>query len=226
MSTSDSLRSIVSRIEKSGCNLCPELVSSRTKIVVAKGNPDADVVIVGQGPGAKEDECGQPFSGPAGNLLHRIISDGGYSAENDFWFTNVTLCHVLGNARPSSDQISNCSRHLSQIAVSQKKILAVGSAAVEGVLRTFGPEHLAKAQLSMGKLLTGGTPLRLSGGKLLFITYHPSFLLRNQYTDQTFQDYRTVLDEIRHAKVYNATESVITEEEESRSALYSSGGFF
>jgi len=221
----EGMRSIVSRIEKSGCNLCPELVNSRSKIVVAKGSSDADLVIVGQGPGAQEDICGQPFSGPAGNLLSRIITDGGFSVENDFWYTNVTLCHILGNVRPTSQQIQNCSRHLTQVTVSQEKILAVGSAAVEGVLRAFGPEHLTRASLSMSKLLTQGQPLRLSGGKWLFITYHPSYLLRNQYTDSTFQDYRTVLGEIRNAKAWSRKMEV-TEDDELKTNVFNNAGFF
>lgn len=224
-SSAEGMKHLVARIEKSGCNLCPELVNSRTKIVVAKGNPDADVVIIGQGPGAQEDSCGKPFSGPAGNLLHRIITDGGFNPESDFWFTNVTLCHVAGNARPTSEQMQNCTRHLSQIAVSQKKILAVGSAAVEGVLRAFGPEILTRASLSMHKLLTDGTPIRLSSGKWLFITYHPSYLLRSGFNDQTFPDYKTVLNEIKSAKAFKP-DPVYDQEDDDKRALYSGGGFF
>lgn len=215
--------SIVDRIERSGCTLCPDLVNARTKIVVSRGNPNADVVIVGQNPGAKEDESGKPFSGPAGQLLDRIVADAGFSVNNDFWYTNVVMCHTLGNARPSTEHINNCSRNFSQITASQKKIVAVGSAAVEGILRSYGPEYIAKTSLSMSKLLTHGQPIRLSGNKWLFITYHPSYLLRNQAANPAFPDYQTILNELKAAKAWDKEFEVLAEDTAN---MYNQTSFF
>jgi uracil-DNA glycosylase len=133
------------------------------------------------------------------------------------------MCHTLGNARPTTEHIQNCSRNFSQVTASQKKILAVGSAAVEGILRTYGPEHITKTSLSMSKLLTNGQPLRLSGGKWLFITYHPSYLLRNQSANPAFPEYQIILNEIKAAYDWNKEFEINNEDS---TAMYNQTSFF
>lgn len=196
------LRLISQEIESSGCSLCSNLVPARTRIVVSKGNPEADVVIVGQNPGAVEDSLGEPFVGPAGKLLDQIITGAGYSPRSDFWFTNVVMCKSYGNERPSTEEINNCSENFSRIAGTHKKLLVLGSAALEGVLRSYGQHHLGKLGLPMSKLLTRGNPINLIGNRVLFVTYHPAYLLRNGATNEDFSDYKTVMQEIISAKLW------------------------
>jgi uracil-DNA glycosylase family 4 len=193
----------VREIKNSGCQRCPDLASIRTNIVVGKGNQNADTLIIAQGPGTQEDQQGLPFVGPAGKLLHSIISAAGYNSENDFYFSNVTYCHTPGNSKPTSVHLQNCSSYVRTVTAPFKKIVALGASAVEGVLAIWGKEYLAKASLSMGNILTRGTPLELSSGKVLFICYHPSFLLRNQMTGPQFDEYNLLLNEIKQAKAYN-----------------------
>lgn len=190
----------VNQIKNSGCQKCPELASIRRNIVVGKGNQNADTIIVAQGPGTQEDNKGLPFVGPAGNLLHSIIHSAGFNSEKDFYFSNVTFCHTPGNAKPTTTQISNCSSYVRSVTEPFKKIIALGASSVEGMLSIWGREYLARASLSMGSLLTRGTPLELSSGKLLFICYHPSFLLRNAMINPQFEEYRLLSEEIRSAK--------------------------
>jgi uracil-DNA glycosylase family 4 len=193
----------VREIKYSGCQRCPDLAAIRTNIVVGKGNQNADTLIIAQGPGTQEDQEGIPFVGPAGKLLHSIISAAGYNPESDFYFSNVTYCHTPGNSKPTSVHLQNCSSYVRTITAPFKKIVALGASAVEGILAIWGREHLAKASLSMKDILTRGTPLELSSGKLLFICYHPSFLLRNQMTGPQFSEYNLLLNEIKQAKSYN-----------------------
>jgi uracil-DNA glycosylase family 4 len=193
----------VREIKNSGCQRCPDLAAIRTNIVVGKGNQNADTLIIAQGPGTQEDQEGIPFVGPAGKLLHSIISAAGYNPESDFYFSNVTYCHTPGNSKPTSVHLQNCSSYVRTITAPFKKIVALGASAVEGILAIWGREHLAKASLSMKDILTRGTPLELSSGKLLFICYHPSFLLRNQMTGPQFSEYNLLLNEIKQAKSYN-----------------------
>ena len=190
----------VSEIRNSGCQKCPELASIRRNIVVGKGNQNADTIIVAQGPGEQEDRKGLPFVGPAGNLLHSIVSSAGFDSEKDFYFSNITYCHTPGNAKPTTTQISNCSSYVRTITAPFKKIIALGASSVEGMLSIWGREYLARASLSMGSLLTRGVPIELASGKLLFICYHPSFLLRNAMINPQFEEYRLLSDEIKSAK--------------------------
>ncbi|TXG85991.1 MAG: hypothetical protein E6R13_01320 [Spirochaetes bacterium] len=192
----------VREIKSSGCQRCPDLAEIRTNIVVGKGNQNADTLIIAQGPGNQEDSQGLPFVGPAGKLLHSIISSAGYNSESDFYFSNVTYCHTPGNSKPTATHLHNCSGYVRSVTAPFKKIVALGASAVEGVLSIWGREHLAKASLSMGSILTKGTPIELSSGKSLFICYHPSFLLRNQMTGPQFEEYNLLLNEIKQAKLY------------------------
>jgi len=175
-----SLRENIERIKLSGCDLCPELVSFRKSIVIYKGNPDADVCIVGQAPGENEDINGVPFVGRAGQLLDSIIKDAGFDPDNDFFFTNVTLCRRENNEAPSQTHLANCSSNFKQLTTKFNKILTVGKVAAVGTAMAWGLNLVNRFQLlSMYKILTGGMPYLLDNGKSMYCTYHTSYLLRS-----------------------------------------------
>ena len=157
------------------CTRCPHLVRSRTQPVFGVGNPRADLMFVGEAPGADEDRQGEPFVGRAGQLLTRIIETRGFSRA-DVYIANVLKCRpdmpegTPGNRPPTPSEMATCLPYLrEQIEVIQPKVLvALGSVAVEGLLGTRG----AMRELRGKWHSFNDTPL--------MITYHPAYLLRNQ----------------------------------------------
>jgi len=157
------------------CTKCPHLVNSRTQTVFGVGNPDADLMFVGEAPGADEDAQGEPFVGRAGQLLTRIIETMGFSRE-EVYIANVLKCRPdmppgsFGNRAPTPTEMQTCRPYLmEQIEIIQPKVLvALGAVAVEGLLGTRGTMRDLRGRWRS----FNGTPL--------MITYHPAYLLRNQ----------------------------------------------
>jgi DNA polymerase len=159
----------------SACTLCPHLASSRTQTVFGVGNPDADLMFIGEAPGADEDAKGEPFVGRAGQLLTKIIGTMGFPRDK-VYIANVLKCRPdtpgasSGNRPPTPTEMQTCLPYLAeQINLVQPKVLvALGATAVEGLLGFRGTMRELR-----GKWRTHEeTPL--------MITYHPSYLLRNQ----------------------------------------------
>jgi uracil-DNA glycosylase family 4 len=157
------------------CIKCPHLARSRTQTVFGVGNPDAELMFVGEAPGADEDAQGEPFVGRAGQLLTRIITTMGFSRD-DVYIANVLKCRPdmppgsPGNRPPTPEEMQTCLPYLAeQIEIIQPKVMvALGATAVEGLLGTRGPMHAMRGHWHEHH----ETPL--------MITYHPSYLLRNQ----------------------------------------------
>jgi len=93
------------------CTTCPELASTRAQVVFGAGNADADLMFVGEAPGAREDELGVPFVGAAGKLLGELLAEVGLTRE-DVFIANVLKCRPPGNRDPLPAEIENCSRYL------------------------------------------------------------------------------------------------------------------
>ena len=157
------------------CTRCPHLAASRTQTVFGTGNPDADIMFIGEAPGADEDAQGEPFVGRAGQLLTKIIAAMGFSREQ-VYIANVLKCRpdtpgaASGNRPPSLAEMQTCLPYLAeQIDIVEPKVLvALGATAVEGLLGTRGPMRDLRGKWHS----YNETPL--------MITYHPSYLLRNQ----------------------------------------------
>ncbi len=149
------------------CTRCG-LYSTAKNAVPGEGNPDADFMVVGEAPGANEDESGQPFVGQAGGLLTKILAAIDLSREQVF-ITNVLKHRPPGNRNPHPDEVEACSPYLvRQIQmVKPKVILALGTFAAQTLLQTKTP---------IGKLR--GAVHRYYGIPLI-VTYHPAALLRN-----------------------------------------------
>lgn len=157
------------------CVKCPHLVQSRTQVVFGVGNPEAELMFVGEAPGADEDAQGEPFVGKAGQLLTKIIQAMGFTRE-EIYIANVLKCRPdmppgsPGNRKPRSEEMSTCLPWLEkQIElIKPRAMVALGATAVEGLLGSTAP---------VGKIR--GTWLDFKGIPVM-ATYHPAYLLRNQ----------------------------------------------
>jgi len=156
------------------CVKCPHLASSRTQTVFGVGNPDADLMFIGEAPGADEDAQGEPFVGRAGQLLTKIIGAMGFSRA-EVYIANVLKCRPdmppgsFGNRPPTPKEMQTCLPYLAeQIEIIGPKVLvALGATAVEGLLGTRGTMREMRGRWHSHH----DTPL--------MITYHPSYLLRS-----------------------------------------------
>ncbi len=157
------------------CVKCPHLAASRKTVVFGVGSIDAQLMFVGEAPGADEDEQGEPFVGRAGQLLTKIIQATGLSRA-DVYIANILKCRPdtpgqsAGNRKPTPDEMATCIPYLHEQIdlIRPKVIVALGATAVDGLLgKTVGITKLR------GNWQTyRGTPL--------MPTYHPAYLLRNQ----------------------------------------------
>ncbi len=149
------------------CTRC-KLHGTRHTIVFGDGNPKAELVFVGEGPGADEDAQGLPFVGRAGKLLTQMIEAMGLQRK-DVYICNVVKCRPPGNRQPEEDEVSTCSPFLfRQIdVIAPKVIVCLGAVAAKTLLQT-----------NRGISQFRGEWLEFRGRKLL-ATYHPAYLLRN-----------------------------------------------
>jgi DNA polymerase len=161
----DALRSQESALQ--GCSRC-KLCAGRSTVVFGWGNPRADLVVIGEGPGADEDQQGKPFVGRAGQLLTKMLESVQISRD-EVYITNAVKCRPPGNRNPEADELAACAPFLAaQLAALQPKvILALGSVATQALLKTKEP---------IGKLRGRLHPY---GSLVLVPTFHPAFLLRN-----------------------------------------------
>jgi len=157
----------VVRDELGDCRRC-KLAPSRTNLVFGVGNPDADLVFVGEAPGADEDAQGEPFVGKAGQLLTKMIEAMGYTRE-DVYICNVLKCRPPGNRNPEPDEVASCEPFLKRqlAAIRPRMIVALGKFAAQCLLRDDTPITR----------LRGG--FRSYEGIPLMPTLHPAYLLRD-----------------------------------------------
>lgn len=173
--------------EASGCTRC-KLADGRTQVVFGRGNETAELVVVGEAPGAQEDRQGLPFVGPAGKLLDLLLLSVGFPRDR-VYICNVLKCRPPQNRDPQPDEVAACSSWL------------------QGQLETIRPKVLLAVGRFAGQMLSGSDASisRLRGeihtyrGIPVVATYHPAYLLRNPHatrgTWQDFQLLRQVLDE-------------------------------
>jgi uracil-DNA glycosylase len=146
------------------CGLC----KGRTNVVFGAGDPDADLMFVGEAPGYYEDVQGEPFVGRAGQLLTKIIESIGLKRE-EVYIANILKCRPPENRNPNANEIVTCTPHLiKQIEIIRPKIICA--------LGTFAAQTLLDTKEAIGKLR--GKFFEYQGTKFL-ATYHPAYLLRN-----------------------------------------------
>ena len=162
--------------EVRACTRCP-LCTGRTKTVFGEGNPDADLVFVGEGPGQDEDVSGRPFVGRAGEMLTKMIQAMGLKRE-DVYICNIVKCRPPGNRAPNPEEAAACWDYLvRQLQIIHPKVIAtLGNPATQALLQT---------RIGITRLRGQWQPLPLIGeglqGTAVMPTFHPAFVLR-QYT--------------------------------------------
>ncbi len=150
------------------CIRCKLHKLGRKQIVFGVGDPRAEVMFIGEGPGADEDIQGEPFVGRAGQLLNKMIEAMGLKRE-DVYIANVVKCRPPGNRTPERDECETCMPFLMRQveAINPKVIVALGAVAAKNLLQINAPMSELRGQTYDFR------------GSKLFVTYHPAFLLRD-----------------------------------------------
>ncbi len=161
------------------CTAC-DLSGSRKKTVFGAGNPRADVVFIGEAPGRDEDLQGEPFVGPSGQLLTRILGAIGFARE-DVFICNILKCRPPNNRDPQPQEVVHCEPHLKrQLAILQPRVICC--------LGRVAAQTLLKTDLSLGKLRR---TVHFYEGVPVMATFHPAALLRNPgWKRDTWEDVR------------------------------------
>jgi DNA polymerase len=169
-----------------GCTRC-RLADGRNKVVFGAGDPVAELMFVGEGPGAEEDRQGLPFVGAAGELLSKIIQAIDRTREQ-VYIANVVKCRPPGNRDPQPDEVATCRGYLDQqIALVRPRVLvALGRVAAQTLLGNDSPIGRMRGQW----FKVQGIPT--------MVTYHPAALLRNPALKRpTWEDMQQVRDFLR-----------------------------
>ena len=120
----------------STCLKCPELCKNRSRVVFGEGNPNADIILIGEAPGTKEDNTGVPFCGMSGKILDELLEHVKLSREEIF-ITNTILCKPPKNRNPSKDEVANCSSRLDELIkiIKPKLIVTIGNFATKRIIK-------------------------------------------------------------------------------------------
>lgn len=167
----------VYKLHIQNCEKC-SLAKTRTHFVFGEGNPQADIMFIGEAPGRDEDLQGRPFVGKAGQLLNKILAAIHLKRE-EVYIANILKCRPPNNRTPSVDEIELCKPYLfKQIEMIQPKIICLlGAVAVRGVLGTTSPLSSLRGRIQSFH------------GIDVIVTYHPAALLRNpKYKRPTWED--------------------------------------
>ena len=164
------------------CTQCP-LHKGRIHSVFGEGPYDASIFLIGEAPGAKEDEAGKPFVGRAGKLLDELLENQGLSREENVFISNIVKCRPPGNRIPGKKEAETCFPYL------EKQIALIDP----GILVLLGATALKSFTGSSGKI----TDLRGQWwgdyGRLIMATYHPAAVFRNPaYRRFIEQDIKTI----------------------------------
>jgi uracil-DNA glycosylase family 4 len=165
------------------CTRCKLHKQGRKQIVFGVGNPRAELMFIGEGPGADEDQQGEPFVGRAGQLLNKMIEAMGLK-RSDVYISNVVKCRPPGNRTPERDECETCMPFLvRQVeAINPKVIVALGAVAAKNLLQMNS---------SMGEMRSRSYDFR---GAKLFVTYHPAYLLRDpRQKSEAWKDLQQVM---------------------------------
>jgi uracil-DNA glycosylase family 4 len=168
------------------CTRCRLSKQGRKQIVFGVGSPNAELMFIGEAPGADEDQQGEPFVGRAGQLLNNMIKAMGLRRE-DVYIANIIKCRPPGNRMPERDECETCSPFLMRqiSAIRPKAIVALGAVAAKTLLAINAP---------MSEFRGHWFDFR---GTKLAVTYHPAFLLRDpRQKKETWKDLQMVMKEL------------------------------
>ena len=198
-SVSDPVKALkIVREDLGDCTRCVLHKQGRKQIVFGVGNPKAELMFVGEGPGADEDEKGEPFVGRAGQLLNNMIKAMGISREQ-VYIANIVKCRPPGNRTPERDECATCSPFLMrQIAVIKPKVIvALGAVAAKTLLA------MSASMIQLRGRFYDFRPTGMRSndpnwdGCKLAVTYHPAFLLRDpRQKGEAWKDLQMVMKEL------------------------------
>jgi uracil-DNA glycosylase family 4 len=152
--------------EASTCTKC-RLATSRTQVVFGVGNPDADLLFIGEAPGQHEDKQGEPFVGAAGQLLTRMLGEIGLTREQ-VYIANILKCRPPGNRDPQEDEIETCTPWLiEQISLIQPQVIVT--------LGNFATKFVLQTQTGITRMRGSVYPWH---GRTVIPTFHPAAVLR------------------------------------------------
>ncbi|WP_457623368.1 uracil-DNA glycosylase [Persephonella sp.] len=158
------------------CKKC-DLYENRTQAVLGEGNLNAKVMFIGEAPGGDEDKQGRPFVGRAGKLLTKLIEKSGYK-RTDFYIANICKCRPPGNRTPTPWEMEQCFPYLKkQIEVIDPKVLCLLGATAG---RAFLNRNVAITK-ERGSLINWE-------GRILYLTYHPAYVLRNPNAEKVLEE--------------------------------------
>lgn len=183
-STAEALSAI--RDDLGDCTRCKLHALGRTQIVFGVGSPTADLMFVGEAPGADEDIQGIPFVGRAGQLLTKMILAMGLTRD-EVYIANVLKCRPPGNRNPEPDEIHQCQPFLFRQldSVQPKVVIALGAFAARTLLETDAPISRLRGRVHHFR------------GMKLIPTFHPSFLLRSPgYKREAWEDLQLAMAEL------------------------------
>lgn len=178
------------------CTRCALHKQGRKQIVFGVGNPNAELLFVGEGPGADEDEQGEPFVGRSGQLLTNMIKAMGLSREQ-VYIANIVKCRPPANRAPEREESETCSPFLMRqiAAIKPKVIVALGATAAKGLLAMSAPMTQLRGRFYDFKP-PGVRDSDWDGCKLA-VTYHPAFLLRDpRQKGEAWKDLQMVMREL------------------------------
>ncbi|MEM0463304.1 type-4 uracil-DNA glycosylase [Pyrobaculum sp.] len=165
------------------CTRCP-LHKTRRNAVPGEGDIKLGIMIVGEAPGASEDEAGRPFVGAAGQLLTKTLAEVGIQ-RGDVYITNVVKCRPPGNRPPAREEVEACLPYLlKQISILKpKRVVALGAVSAKTLLGLVGKD-VEKVSDVRGKCYPG----KIAGVQLeICVTYHPAAVLRNPRLGEDFR---------------------------------------
>jgi uracil-DNA glycosylase family 4 len=168
--------------EASACTRC-SLARGRTNVVFGVGNPEADLMLVGEGPGRDEDLQGEPFVGRSGQLLDRVLRQETGLSRADVYIANVVMCRPPGNRDPLPDEVASCRPFLEQKIelIRPHVIVTLGNFAARLILGTTqGIKQLRGRTYSYGRAT-------------VVPTFHPSFVLRSGGVGEAMAGFRADL---------------------------------
>ena len=172
--------------QASACTAC-SLSQGRTQVVFGVGNPEADIVFIGEAPGRDEDIQGKPFVGRAGKLLDRMLASLGLDRTSAY-IMNVIKCRPPGNRDPKPEEVVACSRWFEPQwqAIDPKMVVLLGRVAAHEVLSTDAPLATLRGRWHEVR----GVPVR--------VTYHPAYLLRSpNQKRRSWEDFLSVAEKHR-----------------------------
>jgi DNA polymerase len=184
------------------CTRCPLHKQGRKQIVFGVGDPKAELMFVGEGPGADEDEQGEPFVGRAGQLLNNMIKAMGITREQ-VYIANIVKCRPPGNRTPEREECETCSPFLMRqiAAIKPKVIVALGATAAKTLLAMNSSMAQLRGRFYDFKPAGVSNNLRSNDpdwqGCNLAVTYHPAFLLRDpRQKGEAWKDLQMVMKEL------------------------------